>query len=147
MERIASNPVVNFTNILQAPFLYVFASRNFFLITVWLCSFFSKRILAQKLIVKSWWNWPLLSISQTIYNWLLCRSSLDKNCKTKQEIKKIPKHFFYKNAAHKMLVKLTPVDTILLMFSQVHGIRRLVLTKSEKMVNVAKKASQTVCIK
>ncbi len=38
-----------------------------------------------------------------------------------------------------MLVKLTPVDTILLMFSQVHGIRRLVLTKSEKMVNVAKK--------
>jgi hypothetical protein len=64
---------------------------------------------------------------------------LDKNCKTKQEIKKDSKTLFYKNAAHKMLVKLTPVDTILLMFSQVHGIRRLVLTKSEKMVNVAKK--------
>ncbi len=38
-------------------FLYKSVLRNFFLISVWLCNFFGKRISVQKLLVKCRWKW------------------------------------------------------------------------------------------
>ncbi len=39
------------------PFSYKSTLRTFSLITVWLNNIFGKRISAQKLLVKCWWNW------------------------------------------------------------------------------------------
>jgi len=47
---------VIFINILFMTFWYESALLSFSLTTVWLCNFFGKRILAQKLCVKCWWN-------------------------------------------------------------------------------------------
>ena len=41
---------------------------SFSLLTVWLCIFLIFRILAQKLLVKCWWNWHLLSLSLSLYD-------------------------------------------------------------------------------
>ncbi len=51
---------LNFINILWTTFLYQSTLHNLSLITFWLCNFFRKRISAQKLVVKCWWNWLLL---------------------------------------------------------------------------------------
>ena len=48
---------VNFTNILRAPFLYE-SLLSSFSVDKLRFDFFGKRILAQKLLVKRWWNWP-----------------------------------------------------------------------------------------
>jgi len=50
-------PGVNFINILGALFLYKIALRSFSLVTVWLCDFLVQKIMAQKLLLKCWWNW------------------------------------------------------------------------------------------
>jgi hypothetical protein len=42
---------VNFINILLVTFSYKSVLQSFSLVTVWLCSFFGARILAQKLLV------------------------------------------------------------------------------------------------
>jgi len=36
---------------------------SFSLVTVWLCTFFCKRILAKKLLLKCWWYWLLISVT------------------------------------------------------------------------------------
>jgi len=46
-----------FQHILSTPFLSSSALHSFSLITIWLRNFLSARILAQKLLVKCWWNW------------------------------------------------------------------------------------------
>ncbi len=46
----------NFINILHDIFSYERALRSFSLITVWLSNFLAQK-LAQKLLVKCWWNW------------------------------------------------------------------------------------------
>ncbi len=51
-------PGVNFINILCAPFSYKSALLSFSLVTVWLYKKFGAKILAQKRLVKCWWNWP-----------------------------------------------------------------------------------------
>jgi len=43
---------VDFTKLLRVPFSYKNTLCSFSLITVWLCNFFSQRILAQKLCLK-----------------------------------------------------------------------------------------------
>ncbi len=52
---------VNFTNILRAAFLHESFLCSFYVLTIWVCNFFGKRILAQKLLIQCWWNWHLLS--------------------------------------------------------------------------------------
>ncbi len=51
--------LVSLTNILHVTFLFNSALRSFSPVTFWLCHFFGAKILAQKLSVKSWWNWLL----------------------------------------------------------------------------------------
>jgi len=48
---------INVTNILRLAFLYKNVVHSFSLLTVWLCNFSDERILAQKLLLKCWWNW------------------------------------------------------------------------------------------
>ncbi len=56
-------PCVNFINILLEHFSYKSALTSFFLITVWLCNFFGKILLLQKLLLKCWWNWLPVSLT------------------------------------------------------------------------------------
>ena len=51
-------PGVNYTNILWATFWYKNLLSSFFCTYLLGLYFFVKRILAQKLLVKNWWNWP-----------------------------------------------------------------------------------------
>jgi len=48
----ANSPGVNIIKILSEPFLCKSVLHSFSLITVWLCNFFGKKILAQELLVK-----------------------------------------------------------------------------------------------
>jgi hypothetical protein len=43
---------ISIDNILQTTFLYISVLQSFSLITVWVCNFFGKRTLLQKLLVK-----------------------------------------------------------------------------------------------
>ncbi len=57
-------------NILRAAFLYKSFLRSFYALTIWVCNFLGKRILAQKLLIKCWWNghqltaWPADEITK-----------------------------------------------------------------------------------
>jgi len=53
---VGIKPGVYFTNNLQAAFSCKSVLHNFSLITVWLLLFFGKRIFAQKLLIKEWFN-------------------------------------------------------------------------------------------
>jgi len=83
------HPGVNFTNILLTTFLLKSVLHSFSLMTVWLCNFFFKRIFAQKLLVKCWWNWLQYETScETRYNTYeieqdepVCTMELEKKCK------------------------------------------------------------------
>ncbi len=48
---------VNFTNILWAAFSYQSSLRSLYVLTIWVSNFLAKGILAQKLLIKCWWNW------------------------------------------------------------------------------------------
>ncbi len=48
------NPVVNFTNILHATFLYEIYASCFFVLTIYRSELFGAIILAQKLLLKCW---------------------------------------------------------------------------------------------
>jgi len=39
--------------------------RSFYVLTIWVCNFFGKKILAQKLIIKYWWNWHQITPVET----------------------------------------------------------------------------------
>jgi len=62
---ITLGPGANFTNILWAAFTYESLLCIFYAVTICVCNFFfGQRILAQKLLIKFWWNWHLLSTSK-----------------------------------------------------------------------------------
>jgi hypothetical protein len=52
-----NNEVSSSTNFHKQLFLYESFLQSFPLFTVWLCNFFERRILAQKLLAKCWWYW------------------------------------------------------------------------------------------
>jgi len=54
---------VYFINISLKAFLYESVMISFSPLTVWLYNFFGKRISAQNLLIKCWWNWLQVSIS------------------------------------------------------------------------------------
>ncbi len=60
-------PVNNFTNILRAPSLFNKVLRSLNEIEVWVCNLSVKRKLAQKLLVKCWWNRLQVSISSMFH--------------------------------------------------------------------------------
>ncbi len=59
-------------------FVYESVFWSFSLITVWICNFFGKRILVQKLLVKYWCNWLQVIILQTFYKQLFVRKCFVK---------------------------------------------------------------------
>jgi len=101
----------------QKRFVHKSAFCNFSPITVWLCDFLAQKywrknigakILAQKLLLKCWWNWLQVSISSTFYTrffhmkFVLCSFSLLTVWLCSFLAKK-----YWRKAAHKILMKLT----------------------------------------
>jgi len=62
---VKSTPGVNFTNILKAAFAYKSIFEAFLYLQFGFVIFVGKRILAQKLLVKCWWNWH--RVTHTIF--------------------------------------------------------------------------------
>ncbi len=51
---------------------------SFYVLTIWVCNFLAKGFLAQKLLIKCWWNWQLESISPTnLHNAQRCRHDIN----------------------------------------------------------------------
>ncbi len=104
---------INFISILRAPFLYKGAFWSFSLITVWLCNFFGVSILAQKLLVKCWWNglmviWTRNQFHQhftlAFLRQYFCAKKLHNQNVTREKLRKA---LLYKKFSSKMLMKLT----------------------------------------
>jgi len=69
----------------------------------------SINLMAQNLLIESWYNLHLLSISSTFYDQLLCRYSCAKKFPSQTVTgEKLCNTLSYKKGGHKMLMKLTP---------------------------------------
>ncbi len=90
-------PGVNFTIILRAAFSYKSSMRSYYVLTIWVCNFFGKNILAQKLFIKCWWNWhlvPMDACEPLIYgSWV--KYSATVLPRVGEGRKKVFKHFFF----------------------------------------------------